>query len=135
MEDIVLALHISAIALVVGTLFLESLMVVMALRLPNEQQQAGTGTLLTRVHTFIYYPILGVAVLSGLWLAHSTGAFGSGKWLHWKLVLVVLLAGLGMLVGREIRQGKVSKGPAMAVHIVIFLMSIAIIYLATAKPL
>ena len=134
MEKYLVTLHVTSISLVVGALFLESLMVVMAMRLPNEQQQAGVSALLVRVHSFIYYPIFGVALLTGLWLANSTGAFGSGGWIHWKMVLVVFLAGLGLLVGREIRSGKVSKGPAMAVHVVIFLLSMIIIFLASTKP-
>jgi len=134
MASYLLALHVTATSLVVGSLFLQSLMVVMALRLPNEQQREGTRTLMGRVHLFIYYPILGVAVLSGLWLAMSTGAFESGRWLHWKLLLVVLLAGLGFLTGGRIRAQQVAKGPAMVIHILIFLVSILIIYLATARP-
>ena len=126
-----LALHVTATALVIGTLFLQSLMVVMALRLPFAEYRAGVRELQRRVHLFIYYPILAVALLTGAGLAWGTGAFGAGSWLYWKLVLVVLLIGGGLLTGGELRRERVAKGPAMAVHIVIFLLSLWIVYLAT----
>jgi len=128
-----LALHVTATALVIGALFLQSLMVVMALRLPDPEQRAGVRILQGRVHLFIYYPILAVAVLSGAALAWLTGAFGAGSWLYWKLVLVVLLIGAGLLTGGELRRERVAKGPAMAVHIVIFLLSLWIVYLAVTR--
>lgn len=134
MYHYLLALHVTAVALVIGALFLNSLVVVMALRLKIPQHAEGVRIMQQRVHLFIYYPILVVAVGSGFWLAALGGVFGEGRWLHWKLVLVVLLAGLGLLTGHELRARRVRKGPAMAVHIVIFLLSGWIVYLATAKP-
>ena len=40
--------------------------------------------------TFIYYPILGIAVATGLYLATITG-LQHGLWLHYKLVGLLLL--------------------------------------------
>ena len=134
MIQYLLALHVTATSLVVGTLFLQSLSVVMAMRLQTPEQREGVRILQRRLHLFIYYPILAVALLSGLWMALLTGAFAGDRWLHWKLVGVVLLIGLGLLTGRELRRERVAKGPALAVHVVIFLLSLWIIYLAVAKP-
>lgn len=134
MYDYLLALHVTATALVIGTLFLQSLVVVMALRLTTPEHREGVRIIQRRVHLFIYYPILLVAVGSGFWVAGLGDAFGQGRWLQWKLVLVVLLAGLGLLTGRELRVREVSKGPAMALHIAIFVLSGWIVYMATAKP-
>lgn len=134
MYEYILALHVTAIALVVGTLFLQSLAVVMALRLPSPEQQAGVRTLQGRIHRFIYYPILAVAIVTGAWLAVESDAFSEGSWLRWKLVLVVVLIGLGFLVGGELRGRRVIKPLALAVHIAIFLLSAWIIYLATIRP-
>jgi len=134
MNPYLLALHVTAVSLVAGTLFLQSLMVVMALRLPNEHQKDGVRTLMGRVHSFIYYPILAVAILTGAWMAFASGAQGQGGWLHWKLVLVVLLVGLGILTGQKIKADRIAKGPAMMVHIAIFLLSMTIFFLAVNKP-
>lgn len=134
MYHILLALHVTSVALVIGTLFLQSLVVVMAMRLKTPEHAEGVRIIQRRVHLFIYYPILAVAVMSGFWLAFEGGAFAQGRWLHWKLVLVVLLAGLGLLMGHELRARRVAKGAAMAVHIVIFVLSAWIVWLATAKP-
>ena len=41
---------------------------------------------------------------------------------------------LGQVSSQELRRERVAKGPAMVVHIVIFLLSLWIIYLAVAKP-
>ena len=139
MYQILLALHVTSAALVIGALFLQSLVVVMAMRLKIPEHAEGVRIIQRRVHLFIYHPILVVAVGSGFWLAVLGGVFDEGRWLHWKLVLVVLLVGLGLLTGHELRarpgkRGPVKKGPAMAVHIVIFVLSLWIVYLATAKP-
>ncbi len=139
MYNYLLALHVTAISLVVGTLFMQSLLVVMALRLKVAQQREGVRIMQLRVHLFIYYPILAVALASGFWMAGLGEAFAEGRWLHWKLVLVLLLIGLGLLTGRNLRgrgAGRSpAKGPALAVHIVIFVLSAWIVYLATVKPL
>jgi uncharacterized membrane protein len=134
MFKFIVALHVTAVSLVVGTLFLQSLAIVMALRLKSEAHQEGNRILQGRIHLFIYYPILVVALATGLGLALSTDAFSQGRWLHWKLVGVVLLIGLGFLTGWEIRSKRVLKPVAMLVHIAIFLVSLWVIYLATARP-
>ena len=133
MSSFVIALHVTAVSLVVGTLFLQSLMVVMALRLKADAQREGVRILQQRIHWFIYYPILLVALGTGMGLARATGAFQLA-WLQWKLVGVVLLIGLGLLTGWEIRAKRVVKPLAMAVHIVIFLVSLWVVYLAAVRP-
>jgi uncharacterized membrane protein len=127
-------LHVTAAAIVVGVLFLQSLAVVMALRLAGEAQRSGVRLVQTRIHRFVYYPMLAVAVLAGFGLAWATDAFQQGRWLHWKLVLVVLLVGLGLLTGRGLRAQRVNKPQGMVVHILIFLLSAGIVYLAVLKP-
>lgn len=134
MDAILVTLHATAAAIVVGVLFLQSLAVVMALRLPNETQRQGVRILQGRVHAFIYYPILAVTVLTGLWLAVAESAFDEGRWLHWKLVFVVLLVGLGLLTGRHIRAERPGRPLAMVVHILIFVVSYCILYLAVLRP-
>ena len=135
MMSFLLPLHVTAAALVIGSLFVQSLMVVMALRLKLPEHREGVRILQRRLHVFIYYPILLVALVTGLWMALLTGAFGEGRWLHWKLVWIVVLAGLGFMTGRNLRQREVAKPVAMVVHIVIFLVSMAIVYLAALKPI
>lgn len=135
MYEYILTLHVTAMSLVVGTLFLQSLAVVMALRLKAAEHREGVRELQRRIHAFIYYPILGVALLSGLWLAIDGDAFSQGKWLQWKLVLVILLIGLGLLVGWELRGKRVIKPLAMVIHILIFLLALGIVYLATVRPI
>ena len=135
MHAYLVALHVTAAALVIGALFLQSLAVVMALRLKSEAHREGNRILQRRIHLFIYYPILVVSLGSGLWLALRTEAFDQGRWLHWKLVGVVLLVGLGLLTGRAITAKRVFKPVAMLVHIGIFLVSVWIVYLVTTRAL
>jgi uncharacterized membrane protein len=134
MYDYLLTIHVTAMAIVVGTLFLQSLAVVMAQRLTGAGHQDGVRELQRRIHWFIYYPILAVTLATGLWLALDGDVFSQGKWLHWKLVLVIMLIGLGFLVGRELRGRGVIKPLAMSIHVAIFLAAAAILYLALIRP-
>ena len=134
MNAILLTLHVTVAAIVVGVLFLQSLAVVMALRLKSEVQREGVRILHGRLHRFIYYPMLAVAVLSGFWYAFATDAFAQGRWLHWKLVFVVLLAGLGLLTGQGVRSRRPLRPLAIGVHVLIFGVSACIFYLAVLKP-
>jgi uncharacterized membrane protein len=134
METAWLALHVTAVAVVIGSLFVQSLAVVMALRLKTEEQREGVRILLRRIHLFVYLPILLVALGTGLWLAWGGEAFSEGTWLHWKLVGVVLLIGLGLLTWRGIQARQPIKPLALLVHICVFLVSLWIVYLATARP-
>lgn len=135
MLNAILALHVTASSLVVGTLFVQSLAVIFRLRLKDPQQITGAQWIQQRIYRFIYYPILVVAVVSGLVLAVQTAAFSQGKWLHWKLVGLVLLIGFGFLNGRQIENRDLPKVFAMMVHIGIFCVAVAMIYLATVKPM
>jgi len=134
MYEYLLTLHVTGMALVVGALFLQSLGIVMALRLKGAGHQDGVRELQRRIHAFIYYPILAVTLITGVWLAVDGDVFSQGKWLQWKLVLVIVLIGLGFLVGWELRSKRILKPVAMVIHIVIFLVAAGIVYLAAVRP-
>ena len=134
MYDALLTLHITSAALVLGTLFLQSLLVVMALRLKGPVQAEAVRGVQRRVQAFVYYPLLALALGTGLWIAVWADAFAGGRWLHWKLVAVVLLIGLGLLTGQSLRSGRAAKGPALAVHVAVFFLALLIVHLASAKP-
>ena len=135
MLNFFLALHMISMCLVIGTLFLQSLTVVFRLRLKSVDEVAGIRKVQVRVHKFIYYPILGVTLLSGIYLAMETGVFSKNQgWIQWKLLLLLVLIGLGILDGRQIQSDLLPKKYAMMVHIAIFIISTLMIYLATIKP-
>lgn len=123
-----------SMCLVVGTLFLQSLIVVLRLRLKSGEQVEGVRKVQNRIHKFIYYPILGVTILSGIVLAVKTNVFGEANWIYVKLVLLLALIGLGVMNGKQIKKDLLPKKYAMMVHIPIFIISAAMIYLATIKP-
>ena len=123
-----------SMCLVIGTLFLQSLTVVFRLRLKSPEEAIGLEKTQTRIHKFIYYPILGVTLISGIVLAIKTGAFSEGKWIHVKLVLLMVLIALGVQNGRQIKAAILPKKYAMMVHIAIFIVGAYMIYLATIKP-
>ena len=82
----VLARHVLSVMLVVGTLFMQSLMIVFCLRLSNRAQFEGVLWVQNQVHQLIYYPNLDVAVISGIYLTLFRGRFisdGNG-WLYIK---------------------------------------------------
>ncbi|PIQ95905.1 MAG: hypothetical protein COV67_12380 [Nitrospinae bacterium CG11_big_fil_rev_8_21_14_0_20_56_8] len=134
MKNFFLTLHLISMCLVVGTLFLQSLSVVIRLRLKTREELAGVQFVQRRIHKFIYYPILAVTLLSGLYLAIHTGAFSKGSWLYVKLFLLLLLIVFGILNGKQIEKDVFPKKYAMMVHIPIFLIGAGMIYLATLKP-
>ena len=122
--------------LVVGTLFLQSLIVVFRLRLKKHEEVAGVKNVQKRIHKFIYYPILGVTIISGMILASFTGVFSQDQnnWISFKLLLLIILVVFGILNGKQIQAEILPKKYAMMVHIPIFLIGAGIIYLATIKP-
>ena len=122
--------------LVVGTLFLQSLIVVFRLRLKKQEEIAGVKNVQKRIHKFIYYPILGVTIISGMILTSSTGVFSQDQnnWISLKLLLLIILVVFGILNGKQIQAEILPKKYAMMVHIPIFLIGAGIIYLATIKP-
>ncbi len=123
-----------SMSLVVGTLFLQSLTVVFRLRLNSAEEREGLRKTQSRIHKFIYYPILAVTIFSGAFLAVKTGVFVEFKWIYAKLTLLLILIGLGFLNGLQIKQDVLPKKYAMMVHIAIFLISGGMIYFATVKP-
>ena len=134
MKNFFLTLHMISMCLVIGTLFLQSLTVVFRLRLKSIEEATGLEKTQSRIHKFIYYPILGVTLISGIVLAVQTGAFTEGKWLHLKLALLVILIVLGVQNGKQIKEAVLPKKYAMMVHIAIFIVGAWMIYLATIKP-
>ncbi len=124
-----------SMCLVVGTLFVQSLMVVFRLRLKSNDEVVGLRKIQNRIHKFIYYPILFVTLFSGAYLAFSTGLFSQGEnWIYFKLLLLAVLITLGVLNGKQIKTDLLPKKYAMMVHIAIFLIGAGMIYLATIKP-
>ena len=136
MKNFFLTLHILSMCLVVGTLFLQSLIVVFRLRLKKQEELAGVKNIQKRIHKFIYYPILGVTIISGVILASNTGVFSQDQnnWISLKLGLLIVLIIFGILNGKQIQTDVLPKKYAMMVHIPIFLIGAGMIYLATIKP-
>ena len=134
MKNFFLTLHMISMCLVIGTLFLQSLTVVFRLRLKSAEEAMGLEKTQTRIHKFIYYPILGVTLISGIVLAIKTGAFSEGKWIHVKLVLLMVLIALGVQNGRQIKEAVLPKKYAMMVQIAIFIVGAYMIYLAPINP-
>jgi len=128
------ALHVVSMCLVIGTLFVQSLAVVFRFRMEDPVQIEGAQWIQDRIYKFIYYPILGVTVATGLYIAILSEAFTAGKWLHWKLMLLIVLIAFGFMNGRQIRNLELPKPLAMFVHVGIFLTSATMIYLAQVKP-
>ena len=136
MKNFTLTLHIISMCLVVGTLFLQSLIVVFRLRLKKQEEITGVKNIQKRIHKFIYYPILGVTIISGVILASNTGVFSQDQnnWISLKLGLLIVLIIFGILNGKQIQTDVLPKKYAMMVHIPIFLIGAGMIYLATIKP-
>ena len=134
MKNFFLTLHMISVCLVVGTLFLQSLTVVFRLRLKSAEEVAGVRNVQNRIHKFIYYPILGVALITGMVLAVKTNVFAESHWIYPKLALLVALVSLGVMNGKQIQKDLLPKKYAMMVHIAIFLIGAGMIYLATIKP-
>jgi uncharacterized membrane protein len=131
-----LTLHVVAVMLVIGTLFVQSLTVVFRLRLSDQAQIEGVQWIQRRVHQLIYYPILVIAVSSGAYLAMLQERIttpGNG-WLHAKVTLLLILIVLGFLNGRQISNGNLRKPQALLVHIGVFFVSVGMIFLAQVKP-
>ena len=129
MKNFFLTLHMISMCLVIGTLFLQSLSVVFRLRLKSEEEAEGLRKTQNRIHKFIYYPILGVTLISG-----KTGVFTESQWIYWKLGLLAILIALGIQNGKQIKVNSLPKKYAMMVHIAIFIVGASMIYLATIKP-
>jgi len=137
MYNFSLTLHVLAVMLVIGTLFVQSLTVVFRLRLSDQSQIEGVQWVQRRVHQLIYHPILVIAISSGVYLAMVQEWFtttGNG-WLHAKVTLLLVLIVFGFLNGRQISNANLSKPHALLIHIGIFLVSAVMIFLALVKPI
>ena len=136
MYNFSLTLHVVAVMLVIGTLFVQSLTVVFRLRLSEQAQIEGVQWIQRRVHQLIYYPILLIAVSSGAYLAMLQERIttpGNG-WLHAKVTLLLILIVFGFWNGRQISNDNLRKPQALLVHIGVFLVSAVMIFLAQVKP-
>ena len=120
MDILVLTLHVISIMLVIGTLFVNSLLVVFRLRLSNQAQIKGVKSVQSRAHQSIYYPILIVAVATGIYIALLQERFSNPDkgWLHTKYTLLLILIFLGIVNGRQITNSDLRKSQALMVHIV-----------------
>ena len=110
--------------------------VVFRLRLSNQVQIEGIQFVQRRVHRLIYYPVLAVAVASGAYLAviqERISSPGNG-WLHIKITLLLILIILGFVNRRQIMNIDLRNPQALLVHIGIFFVSAAMIFLVQAKP-
>jgi uncharacterized membrane protein SirB2 len=134
MKNFFLTLHMISMCLVIGTLFVQSLSVVLRLRLKSTEEAEGLRKTQNRIHKFIYYPILGVTIISGAVLAVKTEVFIESQWIYWKLGLLAVLIALGIQNGKQIKEDSLPKKYAMMVHIAIFIVGACMIYLATIKP-
>tara|TARA_B110000014_G_scaffold221450_1_gene178098 strand:- start:65 stop:478 length:414 start_codon:yes stop_codon:yes gene_type:complete len=131
-----LTLHVIAVMLVIGTLFVQSLTVVFRLRLSDQSHIEGVQWIQRRVHRLIYHPILVIAISSGVYLAMVQDRIttpGNG-WLHAKVTLLLVLIVFGFLNGRQIPNENLRKPQALLVHIGIFFVSAVMIFLAQVKP-
>jgi uncharacterized membrane protein SirB2 len=102
--------------------------------LKDATEAQGLKKTQNRIHKFIYYPILGVTIFSGMYLAMISGVFEKMDWIKIKLILLVVLVALGIQNGRQINNDSLPKKYAMMVHIAIFIIGAGMIYLATVKP-
>jgi len=111
MKNFFLTLHILSMCLVVGTLFLQSLIVVFRLRLKKQEEITGVKNIQKRIHKFIYYPILGVTIISGVILVSNTGVFSQDQnnWISLKLGLLIVLIIFGILNGKQIQTDVLPK--------------------------
>ena len=117
MKNFILTLHIISMCLVVGTLFLQSLIVVFRLRLKKQEEVSGVKNVQKRIHKFIYYPILGVTIISGVILTSNTGVISQDQnnWISLKLGLLIVLIIFGILNGKQIQTDVLPKKYAMMV--------------------
>ena len=117
-----LTLHVIAVMLVIGTLFVQFLSVVFRLRLSNQAQIKGIQFVLLRVHQLIYYPVLTMAVASGAYLDVIQERISSpgNCWLHTKITLLLILIIFGFVNRRQIMNIDLRKLQALLVHIGIF---------------
>ena len=117
-----LTLHVIAVMLVVGTLFVQSLSVVFRICLSNQVQIEGIQFVQRRVHRLIYYPVLAVAVASGAYLAviqERISSPGNG-WLHTKITLLLILIILGFVNRRQIMNIDLRKPQSCWFTLVLF---------------
>ena len=132
----ILTLHVTSICLVVGTLFVQSLIIIFRYRLENLEQKKGIEIIQKKVYFYIYYPILFISIISGLYLTLTLNLFNveGQKWIYWKIFFLFILILFGYLNGRQINKKNLPKPFAMFVHIGIFCTSAIIIYLVKVKP-
>ncbi len=135
MYHVLLTLHVTGVSIVVGVLFVQSLVVIFRIRMSEPGLMEGARWIQRRIYLFIYYPVLVVTLATGLILAMVQERFSSegNNWLLWKLLFLALLVAFGFLNWRQINHDNSPKPLAISVHIGIFCVSTVMIYLALSK--
>jgi putative membrane protein len=132
---VVKALHIiSMVAWMAGMLYLPRLFVYHSQLPEGSEARAIFETMERRLLKAIMLPAMLATFVFGLWLATLIGAWSQG-WLHAKLTLVVLLAGVHGFLSREARRlagggaarptrfyRMVNEAPTLILILVVFLV-------------
>jgi putative membrane protein len=132
----VVAMHVTAVAFLIGGMIAHDRMM-NAISLYPQEQQVGTLATLLQLDRRVTTPALLLTWIFGLLLAVSAGWFSS-RWLIIKLAFVVALSALhGIQSGRlrhHVRDGKLAKGiPGAGIGMVIAMLTIVV--LAVVKPI
>jgi putative membrane protein len=134
------AAHVTAvIAWMAGLLYLPRLFVYHADAERGSQQSETFKIMERRLYRGIMTPAMIATWVFGLWLALGWGFFGTGAWLHAKLVLVIALTGYQGLCGRWLKGFAADTNKRGArfyrmVNEVPALVLIAIVVLVVVKP-
>jgi len=104
MYEWIKALHVIAIiAWMAGMLYLPRLFVYHCEAEVGSKQSETFKVMERRLLKAIINPAMGVSWLAGLYLAWSGHWFASG-WLHWKLLLVIVLSGVHGFFSRLVKD-------------------------------
>jgi len=104
MYEWIKALHVVAvIAWMAGMLYLPRLFVYHCEAEVGSKQSETFKVMERRLLKAIINPAMGVSWLAGLYLAWSGHWFASG-WLHWKLLLVIVLSGVHGFFSRLVKD-------------------------------
>jgi len=135
------ALHIiSIIAWMAGLLYLPRLYVYHAQQPPGSPASETFKVMEGRLLRFIMNPAMAASFLFGIWLIWELGeAAWSAGWLHAKIVLVLLLAGMHGMMAKwrrdfEADRNRHSQRFYRVMNEVPTLLMIGIVILAVVKP-
>ncbi len=134
MVSFLLVLHILSVTFVIGSLFTQSLVLVLRHKLESEEHMGAVQKIQRKVHLLLFPPSLVVAIISGLTLAVKTGAFTTGKWLHWKLIFVFIFIVFSIIAGGQMKKNQVAPFFKILIPVGVLVLATVIIYLARIKP-